>query len=84
MCPEDITGGEYFAGGTFVLEWPTSGPGETTLPCPCGENGFSTSLMASRTCSGAIWDVADSSACELISTSLCLNSTVCFFIKSFS
>lgn len=77
-CEESVTDGEYSNGGSFMLMWPTSSPGETILPCPCGENSIS-SLNASRTCTLAVWGPANSSACELLSTNLCINLMVCLF-----
>ena len=82
MCPEEVTGGEYTAGESFTLTWPTSGLGKVTLPCPCGDT-FSSFLMASRTCdclgNQAVWNAANISTCETLSIDICFDSMVCMY-----
>ena len=64
-----------------MLVWPSSGLGEATLHCPCGDT-FSSSLMARRNCSWdslndqPFWDDANNSVCETLSINLCFNPTV--------
>lgn len=85
-CLMDETSGEYSTGGSFTLTWPSSGLGEVSLFCTCG-NSFS-SLMASRICVSdslnlAVWNAANVSLCEDLNINFCFDSEVSYSVYNF-